>query len=167
MAKENLSIFFALTHTHLSFFDCYSFLFLHSSQNSSPLHFMRLPVCVYIYIPNPSPVCFTYICMSLFSPNSIRNRKPRPCPYNWAYTVWAGLSCFIRTPQQSLLVTRHGKTGGSGRGGAGGFGSSHESNGSRVKTGHFKRVEIGFGSIGLWVESGWPVFFTWNFLFFL
>ena len=103
---KKISLSFLLSHTHLSFFDYYSFLFPHSSQNFSPLHFMRLPQCVCIYIPNPSHVCFTYICMSLFSPNSIRNRKPRPCPYNWAYTVWAGLSCFIRTPQQSQLVTQ-------------------------------------------------------------
>ena len=35
----------------------------------------------------------------------------------------------------------------------------------RSKIGHFKRVEIGFGSIVLQIGSGWPIFFTWIFFF--
>ena len=53
--------------------------------------------------------------------------------------------------------------------GAGWIGSSQSSCGLkelRVKTGHFKWFKKEFRSIGLWVGSGWLVFFTWIYLFF-
>ena len=53
------------------------------------------------------------------------------------------------------MTKRAGRVG-SGQSGCG-------SNGSLVKTGHFKKVKNGFKSIVLWVRSGWPVFFTWIF----
>ena len=49
-----------------------------------------------------------------------------------------------------------------------GFGSGQSrcrSNVSQVKTGHFKRVKNEFGSIGLRIGSGWPVFFNLFFFF--
>ena len=50
-------------------------------------------------------------------------------------------------PHQDIV--RHGKTGGSGR-----VNRVTGQTGHRSKTGHFKRVEIRFGSIGLRVGSG-------------
>ena len=49
------------------------------------------------------------------------------------------------------------------------FGSSQSGYGSNrllVKIGHFKQVKNGFGSIGLRVGSGWPIFSN-DFFFFL
>ena len=48
-----------------------------------------------------------------------------------------------------IVMNRHGKMGTSGRVRLG-----YESNGLQAKTGHFKRIKNGFGSIGLWVRSG-------------
>ena len=138
-------------------------------------------LCIWSFKKKKKTFCFAFDCLVSCMVPLVHCKASVPVLWH-SLTLWWDDKCWStffgpylflclnkqRTPPTKLWMSqsgRHGKTCGSGLGsGQSGCGS----NGSRVKWVILSMLKMGSGQSGCGlVGSGWPVFFTWIFLFFI